>query len=201
MPRESYAKWDYDQFNETGLEPLVKALKRHKIGVIGVEGSNKPTRASGVQTKKALIILRNGQTIMLQVTAQGAVFQVRLNNRVVPLRAKGDITSIAKELAAMVRKNQPKFDEKLAKLAEKQEKTTSTPRKRALTVRKRLEDLTASIAPLLARKEELVEKETAARLNLEDAMYSKRSSDTSLRNIQANNDSLYSQIDALEDTL
>ncbi len=199
MPRQEYAKWDYENFDGEGLAPFVEALKRQKMGVVDVEGSNKSVRAGGSQTKKAVIVLRNGQSIMLQVTAQGAVFQVRLNNRIVGVKATNDISAIAKELGMLVRKNQPKFDAKMAKLAEKQEKTEPAPRKRALSVRKRLEELTTSISPLESRRDKLRNKSNALLSTRDSHTSNQQQQSEVLKDLQRENNELLEQISALEE--
>lgn len=151
MPRESYAKWDFDNFNAEGLSPLVKALERQRVGVAEVEGSNKPSRASGKQTKKAILILRDGQNVMLQVTNDGAIYQVRLNNRVIPIRASEDINAIAKEIAVLVKKGRAAFQAKLAKQAEKGAQNFATTSAQSLTIRSRIDGLRSGNEPMRER--------------------------------------------------
>lgn len=146
MPRESYAKWNYDSFDATGLKELTQAMGRFKVRVVSIDGSNKPVRSGGVQTKRAVLALSDGQSITLQVTSEGAVYQVRLNSRVIPVRASESIDDIARELSAAVKNNRASFKEKMAKQAEK-----ALPKKRiqaAKSSKKQLEDLNKQNAEL-----------------------------------------------------
>jgi chromosome segregation ATPase len=151
MPREKYLSWDYDNFNEVGLKPLKEALGRFKVRVVSIDGSNRPTRSGGVQTKKAVLSISDGQSLMLQVTAQGAVYQVRLNNQIIPVRAKEDLSAIAQELGKTIRDNRTQFRKKAEAKAEKLQAGVSTPRKVALSTKKKLEELSAKNSPLMAR--------------------------------------------------
>jgi len=199
MPRETHLSWDYENFNDEGLKPFKTVLGRSKVRVIDIDGTNKPTRSGGVQTKRAVLSLSDGQSLMLQVTVHGAIFQVRLNNQVIPVREKEDISSIAKELAKKIRANRGKFREKTEKQAQKiASGTPSAPRKTSQSTKKQLATVSADNTAIMGRlatiqaEFDAIDKEKAeaqARLNAEK---------TVLAETQEENTSLAKQIKQLE---
>ena len=199
MPRETYASWDYDNFNDEGLKPLVTALGRSKVRVVDVDGTNKPTRHSGVQTKKAILSLSDGQSLMLQVTVHGAISQVRLNNQVIPVRAKDDISSIAKELGVKIRNNRTKFREKAEKQAKKtQEANPAAPRAASLSTKKQLGVVTADNTAVMERLATIQAEFDAIDAEKAKAQARLEAEKSVLAETQAENTSLAKQIKQLE---
>lgn len=109
----SYLSFDYAQFNEKGLKKVIDEFKRQKLQVTSVEADNKAKRQSGVQTKKAILHFADGQKLMFQATAQGAIFQVRLNTRVIPIKHVDDLKKAVAEIAGKISANSKQFQQTL----------------------------------------------------------------------------------------
>ena len=121
MARQSYLQIDFSNFDAKGLKPIVAALGRSKVKVIlddkgmpKVSGTNRITRRQGVPTKTATIFLLDGQKLMLSATSEGAIYQVKLNSTIIPVRNKDDLGAAVKEVAAVIRGNSKSFVTKLA---------------------------------------------------------------------------------------
>lgn len=114
-----YLSFDFSQFNEKGLKKVIAEFKKNQLQVTSVEADNKPKRQSGVQTKKAVLHFSDGQKLMLQATAQGAIFQVRLNTRVIPVKHVDDLKKAIAEVAAKVASNSKQFQKQQAKRSTK----------------------------------------------------------------------------------
>ncbi|AUW07528.1 hypothetical protein [Vibrio campbellii] len=174
----SYLSFDYAQFNEKGLKKVIDEFKRQDLQVTSVEADNKAKRQSGVQTKKATLHFADGQKLMLQATAQGAIFQVRLNTRVIPIKHVDDLKKAVAEIAGKVSANSKQFQQTLKKRAARASSTSKDSSSRAKT------SLKAQIALANADKQDLEASVTEKRKQkqaLEDGLPAKeqRKSDIS----------------------
>ncbi|HAS6077944.1 hypothetical protein [Vibrio vulnificus] len=174
----SYLSFDYAQFNEKGLKKVIDEFKRQDLQVTSVEADNKAKRQSGVQTKKATLHFADGQKLMLQATAQGAIFQVRLNTRVIPIKHVDDLKKAVAEIAGKVSANSKQFQQTLKKRAARASSTSKDSSSRAKT------SLKAQIALANADKQDLeasVAEKRKQKQALEDSLPAKeqRKSDIS----------------------
>ncbi|EOG7744651.1 hypothetical protein R8O05_21405 [Vibrio sp. 1865] len=174
----SYLSFDYAQFNEKGLKKVIDEFKRQDLQVTSVEADNKAKRQSGVQTKKATLHFADGQKLMLQATAQGAIFQVRLNTRVIPIKHVDDLKKAVAEIAGKVSANSKQFQQTLKKRAARASSTSKDSSSRAKT------SLKAQIALANADKQDLeasVAEKRKQKQALEDGLPAKeqRKSDIS----------------------
>jgi len=115
VSRSTYLSFDYEKFNESGLKKVIAEFKKHDVYVTGVVATNKPKRKQGVQTKKAELFFKDGQKLTLQVTAQGAIFQVAVNGRVIPIRSINNLKKAVKEVSEKILKNSPAFQKAQAR--------------------------------------------------------------------------------------
>lgn len=113
MARSNYTTFDFTQFNEKGLKDVIKQFKKNDLIVNQVEADNKPKRQSGVQVKKAVLTFEDGQALTLQATAQGSIFQVRLNTRVIPVKHVDDLNKAIAEISQKVKANATAFQKTL----------------------------------------------------------------------------------------
>nr|WP_234941917.1 hypothetical protein [Vibrio anguillarum] len=97
------------------MKKVIDEFKRQDLQVISVEADNKVKRQSGVQTKQAVFHFADGQKLMLQATAQGAIFQVRLNTRVIPIKHVDDLKKAVAEISTKVADNSKQFQKTLRK--------------------------------------------------------------------------------------
>lgn len=104
-----------------------------------IEGSKRAVRKSGVLTKKATLFLADGQKLIVEATAQGAIFQVKLNNQVLAIKNVDNLNKAVKEIAGFVHKNSKSFQAKLRKMAErKQGQSNSGSRQAKLSTQQQL---------------------------------------------------------------
>lgn len=144
-----YLSFDFAQFNEKGLKKVIDEFKKQNLSVTSVEADNKPKRQSGVQTKKATLHFSDGQKLMLQATAQGAIFQVRLNTRVIPVKHVDDLKKAIVEISAKVKSNSKQFQKTLQKRAVRTNSRTDANSKAKTSLK-------AQIALATADKEDLM---------------------------------------------
>ncbi|MFW1108371.1 hypothetical protein ACEWA7_20230 [Vibrio parahaemolyticus] len=174
----SYLSFDYAQFNEKGLKKVLDEFKRQDLQVISVEADNKAKRQSGVQTKQATFHFADGQKLMLQATAQGAIFQVRLNTRVIPIKHVDDLKKAVAEIAGKVSENSKQFQNSLKKRVARASSASKDSNSRAKT------SLKAQIALAKSDNQELessVQQMRQQKQTLEESLPSKeqRKSDLS----------------------
>ncbi|AFT97408.1 MULTISPECIES: hypothetical protein [Gammaproteobacteria] len=163
----SYLSFDYAQFNEKGLKKVIDEFKRQDLQVTSVEADNKAKRQSGVQTKKATLHFADGQKLMLQATAQGAIFQVRLNTRVIPIKHVDDLKKAVAEIAGKVSANSKQFQKTLKKRASRASSASKDSTSRAKT------SLKAQIALAKSDNQELessVQEKRQQKQTLEEAL-------------------------------
>ncbi|WP_163836781.1 coiled-coil domain-containing protein 22 [Spartinivicinus ruber] len=138
---KQHLQFDFDHFNATGLKPLVNALKKRDVTVTDIEGSKRAVRKSGVLTKKATLFLADGQKLIIEATAQGTIFQVKLNNQVLAIKHVDNLTKAVREIAGFVHKNSKSFQAKLRKMAErKRSQSSSGTRQATLSTQQQLAD-------------------------------------------------------------
>ncbi|MCX4030455.1 hypothetical protein [Spartinivicinus marinus] len=162
---KQHLQFDFDNFNATGLKPLVKALKKRDVTVSDIEGSKRAVRKSGVLTKKATLFLADGQKLIIEATAQGAIFQVKLNNQVLAIKNVDNLNKAVKEIAGFVHKNSKSFQAKLRKIAErKQGQSNSGSRQAKLSTQQQLaekqqliDDYRLTVEQLTAELNELLQ--------------------------------------------
>lgn len=116
---KQHLQFDFEHFNATSLRPLVKALKKRDVIVTDIEASKRAARKSGVLTKKATLFLADGQKLIIEATAQGAIYQVKLNAQVLAIKHVDNLSKAVREIATFVQKNSAGFQEKLKKMADK----------------------------------------------------------------------------------
>lgn len=153
-----YLSFDFSQFNEKGLKKVIAEFKKNNLQVTSVEADNKPKRQSGVQTKKAVLYFSDGQKLMLQATAQGAIFQVRLNTRVIPVKHVDDLKKAIAEISSKLVSNSKQFQKQQLKRANKPVKRTDSSTKAKTSIKAQTalsaidrDDLRATVK--LARKQ------------------------------------------------
>ena len=168
----NYLSFDYSQFNEKGLKNVIAEFKKNQLQVISVEADNKAKRQFGVQTKKAILHFSDGQKLMLQATAQGSIFQVRLNTRVIPVKHVDDLKKAIAEIAAKLTRNSRQFKKQQEQRAKKPVKRSNLSTKAKTSLKAQtaiarigIDDLTAEIAAVQQQKDaaeaELVKSTTS----------------------------------------
>ncbi|SKA52948.1 defense against restriction DarA-related protein [Photobacterium toruni] len=194
-----YLSFDFDQFNEKGLKKVIDEFQNQNLSVTSVEADNKPKRQSGVQTKKATLHFSDGQKLVLQATAQGSIFQVRLNTRVIPVKYVDDLKKAITEIATKVKSNSKQFQNTLQKRAVRSSNRTDANSKAKTSLK-------AQIALANADKEDLLStviKSRQEKVTLNDLLSEKQNSKekVTLQLNQASNETLelLAEIEKLKD--
>lgn len=100
---------DFDKITEKGLTPVLKLFQKHSVPVMKVEATNKSKRESGFLLKDVSLYFDDGQKVLIRIKADGTVFQVKLNNKVVPIRHVDDMGKAVVEVCDYVDGNRKKF--------------------------------------------------------------------------------------------
>jgi len=173
-------KISYVNFNERGLAPLVDELKKHDQVVAGIKATNLPKREDGVAVKSALFTLESGQKLEIKIKANGSIFQVRLNGKVVPVKNSEGIDDPAnlkkavKEMADFVNRNEALYKKQQAKRLKRVKQDSPSA---STSVAKRLTESKEKLATL--QENAVVLDETSA--NAKGALDGKRAEMESLR--------------------
>lgn len=131
-------KTDFKHFDEKGLKSVLNRFKKNKLPVDRVEATNKPKREAGYQVKTAHLIFGDGQKVTIKAKADGDIYQVKLNNKVLPIKHEGDMGKAVDEVADFVQKNAAKFAKNKAK---RDAKIGAEPKVKIPKVRTALPDL------------------------------------------------------------
>ena len=100
---------DFDNFTEKGLKKVITTFEKQSLPVASVDATNRPKRESGFSVKAATLHFESGQKLLLKAKANGSVFQVKLNNKVLPIKNVDDLKKAVSEVIAFVKINEPKF--------------------------------------------------------------------------------------------
>lgn len=101
----------------TALKKVKQLMIRAGQAVVGTEFIDKPKRTNSITYREAFLTLASGQAVTLRVTAAGDIYQVLLNNSVVPIKAHDDTAKAVAEIAALAEKNQAAFQKAQARKA------------------------------------------------------------------------------------
>lgn len=101
----------------TALKKVKQLMIRAGQAVVATEFIDKPKRTNGITYREAFLTLASGQGVTLRVTAAGDIYQVLLNNSVVPIKAHDDTAKAVAEIAALAEKNQAAFQKAQARKA------------------------------------------------------------------------------------
>jgi hypothetical protein len=100
---------DFEKLTEAGLKPVVRKIEKHGLTVASIKATNKAKRMSGYLTKSVIFVFDTGQQLEVLVKADGTVFQVKLNRKVVPIKAVSNIDKAIVELVDAVQDNERKY--------------------------------------------------------------------------------------------
>lgn len=131
----SYVVIDFEDVSENGLKKLSQALKKSGAEVVSIDATNRKVRRDGLFVKKAVLNFENGQSITLFVGDQGDIYQLSLNGTKQPVPDAKTEAELAKKLAAMLKRNQDKFDKSLLKKQQRPKPTGERPLNRSLSTR------------------------------------------------------------------
>lgn len=141
-----YVVVDFDNVTERGLKSLIAALKRAGQPVNDIQADNKPKRKDAQVVKQAKFFFENGQTITLFIGSEGDIYQLQLNTTKQPLPDATSEQDLAKSMAAMMSRNQAKFDKQQARKTKQVAKDTSSTKPLTRSLSKRLSEVQATLS-------------------------------------------------------
>lgn len=100
--------------SDKSLAKLKQFFTRAGSPVVTAEPSAKTMRSSGVSYRELSLTFGDSQRVTLRVKATGDVYQVLLNDKLIPLKAQDDHIKAVAEIAQKLKDGSAKFQKKLA---------------------------------------------------------------------------------------
>jgi hypothetical protein len=159
-------EFDFKNFNEKGLKKVLNAFKKQQLPIKEVVANNRPKRESGYQVKAATLHFESGQKLLLKAKANGSIFQVKLNNKALPIKNVDNLKKAVGEVIKFVKINEPKFLKQQAKrleraktpLPKKPKPATTSAKKQLAAVAEIMDRVTVENEALEADLKEQTEK-------------------------------------------
>lgn len=151
---------NFNKMDKAGLRPIANQFTiQGNLKIPEIESNNKAVRESGFLVKTAKFVFESGQVLLLRVKADGTIFQVKLNNKVLPVKNVDDMSKAIDEIMEHIKANEKKYvkakEKRIATAAKadlaKQPKVT-------VTRRHKLEQAESRLSELTAEKEDLEKK-------------------------------------------
>lgn len=144
----------FDKLTESGLKPVIKKMEKWGLKVSSVDAPNRARRESGFLLKDATFTFEDGQKMLVRVKADGTVFQVKLNNKVVPIKHVDDMDKAIGEMVDYVQANAKAYQR--AKLQrEKRRKLNIEPPPVVTNRQEKIERAKAQLTELITANGEL----------------------------------------------
>jgi len=147
---------DFEKFNKAGLKPILTKLGNEGLTVADVQADNKAKRESGYQVKTATITFDSGQKLMLKAKAGGSIYQVRLNNKVVPIKHYEDLDKAVLEIINYVQANEKRYLQQKEKQIARQKVTVPKIKPVSTTVAEQINTFKTALAESQAAADTLV---------------------------------------------
>ena len=132
-PISNQIKLDFENLTKAGLKKLLKVFEKQQCPVASVDAPNKSKRESGMLTKSFTLTFEDGQNLQIRVKADGTVYQVRLNNKVMPIKHVDDLDKAVTEMIDYVQDNAKAYER--AKI-QREKRKIRVPKPAVLTSRK-----------------------------------------------------------------
>ena len=161
MPPSSQVKLNFDKLDEKGLEPVLKKFAKGGYKIASVEANNRAKRESGFAIKNFTLTFEDGQKMLVRVKGDGTVFQVKLNNRVVPIKHVDDMDKAITEMCNYLYDNAKSYSqakkqrERQKKIGVERPKATLTREERIAGYREKLTNLTDAETDIRSQIESL----------------------------------------------
>jgi len=187
---------NFDKFDKAGLKPVLKKFEKAGLVVDDVEATNKPKRESGFLIKTAVMVFASGQKLTVKAKAGGGIFQVKLNSKVLPVKAVDDMDKAIDEVITHVKANEGNY----LKQKEKAAARVKVPRIKNVntSVAAQIDTVTASIEQLRGANENAQTEATAAAENMTQLTGQLSALETELATEKQRTESLQLEIDTLE---
>ncbi|WP_241613278.1 hypothetical protein [Rosenbergiella epipactidis] len=116
MPKPAnYVLLDFDQLNEKGLQPLVKAIKAGGFEVAKVIPAGTSRKKDGVATKTFSLVAIDEQVMQIQVNDTGDISGVRVNGKNAPFTHSTNLNQVGQQLAKLFSTGATAFEKAMAK--------------------------------------------------------------------------------------
>lgn len=109
-PQTNQVRLPFDKLTPSGLKSVLKKFEKYECKVADVESTNKAKRESGILIKSFTLKFEDGQQMEVRVKADGTVFQVKLNKKVVPIHNVDNIDKAVIELVNYVQDNAKAYE-------------------------------------------------------------------------------------------
>jgi len=187
---------NFDKFDKTGLKPVLKKFEKAGLVVDDVEATNKPKRESGFLIKTAVMVFASGQKLTVKAKAGGGIFQVKLNSKVLPVKAVDDMDKAIDEVITHVKANEGNY----LKQKEKAAARVKVPKIKNVntSVAAQINTVTASIEQLRGANENAQTEASAAAENMAQLTGQLSALETELATEKQRTESLQLEIDTLE---
>ena len=173
-PKSNQLTLDFDKLTEKTLQPVVKKFKKGGYTVVKVDAPNKSKRESGQLIKNFTLTFEDEQQLLVRVKAGGTIFQVKLNNRVVPVKHVDDMEKAVNEMCNYMYDNAKAFQRAKAQRERRKIRPpvpaiTTTRKEKLEKTRQELESVSQQIADLEKQGAEVKAKTTDAASRLAEA--------------------------------
>lgn len=108
-PKSNQVTLPFDKLTEKNLQPIAKKFKQGGYTVTTVDAPNKGKRESGMLIKTFTLTFEDSQQLLVRVKSDGTIFQVKLNNRVVPVHNVDNIDKAISEMCNLMYDNAKAF--------------------------------------------------------------------------------------------
>lgn len=136
---------DFKNFNEKGLKKVMAAFEKQDLPIKTVEATNRPKRESGFQTKAATFFFESGQKLLLKAKVNGSIFQVKLNNKAIPIKHVDNLKKAVAEVITFVKKNEAKFLKQQGKRLAKKKIAMPKLKPATTSAKKQLAEVTSAL--------------------------------------------------------
>lgn len=152
-PQSKNLTLDFEKLTEKNLQPIVKLFKTAGYTVAAIDAPNKGKRESGMLIKRFTLTFEDGQNVEARVKSDGTIFQVRLNNKVVPIKAVDDMKKAVSEIANYLYGNAKSFarakaQREKAKIRPPKPKITTSRAEKIAELSENLDQIAQNVADL-----------------------------------------------------
>ena len=195
-PKCNQLTFDFEKLTKKTLQPVLKKFQKAGYTVVKVDAPNKAKRESGFLIKNFTLTFEDEQQIRVRVKAGGTIFQVKLNNRVVPIKHVDDMEKAISEIANYLYDNAKAF----AKVkAQRERRKLKPPAPSITTTRKeKIEKAKADLEAISQNNADLEKQLAESNSTITDSQTKLEAAERSLAQERAKTASLEAQISQLQ---
>lgn len=148
-------KINFNKMTKAGMKSVIAKFEKKGMKVADVDAPNRAKRESGFLVKAAKLIFESGQILLVRVKADGTVFQVKLNARVLPMKYVDNMDKVIDEIIDHVRDNEAKYIKAKQKRLSKKKLNLGKQPKVSTSRKQKIEQAESRVAELTAESESL----------------------------------------------